>query len=521
MRHALVAALTATGGAMRRWGLRTGRSRSRGSSVMVMVDGAHQRLPHADRPPGRPRGKSRPRRQRPRRTGPVAPAAIAGSPLPTVVGSSTPRSARILGLDGIRGLAALFVVMNHIFLRAFPGYPATTCTVLGGGIHLRPVRGGRVHRAVRLSRWRSVRPGPGGGSGPSPGLLTGGPGASCRRIGPHWASAFDDVVRSRPAWMGRTRRQVRRRLRPARPRFVPAAIPNRAFWSIAIEAQLYFLLPLLLLMVRRVNALAMVAAVAAIVITVGASRPARGADERRSGPVHPRPRGPVRDRCAGRRDRQPPSERTRRRPWAWLALAAAIPVIALIAEKGSVWTIDHLFWVDLAMGPGHRVPAGCDRHRAPRILAPPSEDPPAAEPWLVLVQPLSDSRADRHRRCLWIGAPQGRARRADLPCPHRGRGAADFGLRPPLRCGVRDPIPAPPGLGAAVGGRHQFTPVAAPSHARRGWQQARRNRRFRIGALTGGAEAGRGAGALTDGPRPARDGSRRGGGTADRRPLHR
>ena len=35
--------------------------------------------------------------------------------------------------------------------------------------------------------------------------------------------------------------------------------PNRAFWSIAIEAQLYFLLPLLLLLVRRVSARAMAA----------------------------------------------------------------------------------------------------------------------------------------------------------------------------------------------------------------------------------------------------------------------
>src|SRR4051794_41557797 len=31
---------------------------------------------------------------------------------------------RLAGLDGIRGLAALFVVVNHVFLRAFPGYPA-------------------------------------------------------------------------------------------------------------------------------------------------------------------------------------------------------------------------------------------------------------------------------------------------------------------------------------------------------------------------------------------------------------
>ena len=38
-------------------------------------------------------------------------------------------------------------------------------------------------------------------------------------------------------------------------------------------------------------------------------------------------------------------------PWAWLALAAATPVIATICWQGSVWTLDHLFWVDLALGP--------------------------------------------------------------------------------------------------------------------------------------------------------------------------
>src|SRR4051794_23422611 len=30
---------------------------------------------------------------------------------------------RLAGLDGVRGLAALFVVVNHVFERAFPGYP--------------------------------------------------------------------------------------------------------------------------------------------------------------------------------------------------------------------------------------------------------------------------------------------------------------------------------------------------------------------------------------------------------------
>ena len=31
------------------------------------------------------------------------------------------RPGRVVGLDGIRGLAALYVVVYHIFLRAWPG----------------------------------------------------------------------------------------------------------------------------------------------------------------------------------------------------------------------------------------------------------------------------------------------------------------------------------------------------------------------------------------------------------------
>jgi peptidoglycan/LPS O-acetylase OafA/YrhL len=38
-------------------------------------------------------------------------------------------------------------------------------------------------------------------------------------------------------------------------------------------------------------------------------------------------------------------------PWAWLALAAAAPVLATIWWRGSVWTLDHLLWIDLALGP--------------------------------------------------------------------------------------------------------------------------------------------------------------------------
>src|SRR4051812_8196900 len=45
------------------------------------------------------------------------------TPTPSVPEDGDPARQRLAALDGVRGLAALFVVVNHVFLRAFPGYP--------------------------------------------------------------------------------------------------------------------------------------------------------------------------------------------------------------------------------------------------------------------------------------------------------------------------------------------------------------------------------------------------------------
>ena len=50
---------------------------------------------------------------------------------------------------------------------------------------------------------------------------------------------------------------------------VGAPSPNRSFWSMAVEAQLYIAFPLLLLMVRRWGAIVMVATVTLVVAAVG------------------------------------------------------------------------------------------------------------------------------------------------------------------------------------------------------------------------------------------------------------
>src|SRR5206468_7975836 len=128
-----------------------------------------------------------------------------------------------------------------------------------------------------------------------------------------------------------------------------APSPNGAFWSIAIEAQLYLFLPLMLLFIRRVSALAMLVAVAVPVLAIGLLTPHSA--------------------LVGMLMRFTPqfavgfalgvvaagvlatANRRRAWPWHWLALAAAVPVVALIAAKGSVWTVHHYFWIDLAISP--------------------------------------------------------------------------------------------------------------------------------------------------------------------------
>jgi peptidoglycan/LPS O-acetylase OafA/YrhL len=264
--------------------------------------------------------------------------------------TAAPRRLRLAGLDGIRGLAALYVVVNHVFLRAFPGYPTdhapfwaawfiygrfavVVFIVLSGfSLALSPVRHGWRVDSVKRFAWRRA----------------------LRILPPYWAAlAFSLAV----AWL----------IVPQPGHGVPDATsvlvngflvqnivgahsPNAAFWSMAVEAQLYLVFPLLVLVARRRGAMVMLAAVTAVVAAVGIF-----------GPHIPRVDTFV--------IQSPPdlaalfavgvlaagivgaSASHRSWPWPRLALAAAAPVVAVIWWQGSVWTLDHLYWVDLALGP--------------------------------------------------------------------------------------------------------------------------------------------------------------------------
>ncbi len=285
--------------------------------------------------------------------------------------AATPISrGRLVGLDGIRGIAALFVVFNHIFLRAWPGYPVDHAPfwagwfiygrfavvifiVLSGfSLAVSPVRaGGRLDSVGKFANRRAWR-----------------------ILPPYWAALVFSLlmtwfVAAQPLWPvpdGKSALVYGLMVQDV----FPVAIPNRAFWSIAIEAQLYVIFPVLLLLVRRVHPLAMLATVALPIVTIGllAPREVWANTVLTQGTPDLAVLFAIGVVAAGV---LAPGNRLARWPWAWLALAAATPVAALIAVKGSVWTIDNLFWVDLAWGPavGCLLAAVVSGHPAPVVRA--------------------------------------------------------------------------------------------------------------------------------------------------------
>ncbi|HEY6276316.1 MAG TPA: acyltransferase [Streptosporangiaceae bacterium] len=283
---------------------------------------------------------------------------------PLTTGSATPamattRPGRVVGLDGIRGLAALFVVLSHIFERAWPGYPANPAPFWAAWM----IYGrGAVAMFIVLSGF-SLGLGPARSGWRFKSIATYAHRRAWRILPPYWAALGFSLVMTwyvlaQPGWPvpnGKSAVVYGLLVQDAFSQghhagFWAAGSPNRAFWSIAVEAQLYFLLPLLLLLVRRVSARAMVGLVAAIVVTIGLLGP--HVPLMNSALVKFTPDLAVLFAvgllAAGI---VTADERIRSRPWAGYALAATVPAIALMVVKGSTWSNLNLFWLDLAWAP--------------------------------------------------------------------------------------------------------------------------------------------------------------------------
>jgi peptidoglycan/LPS O-acetylase OafA/YrhL len=256
---------------------------------------------------------------------------------------------RVTGLDGLRGLCALYVLLFHCWAYTFRGFPRYRgpewLSWLGFGrlavVMFLVVSGFSLATAAARNDWR-----------------LGGLGRYARRrawriLPAYWAAlAFSLVI----AWT------VVRQPHSAEPTsesvvvyalllqdLIAAPTPNGAFWSISVEALLYGLLPLLVLLCRWINPAAMLAVVTLPVVVIGfavfdGSPPQ---DDNWLAPhlVPAFAAGVVAAGVAATGDR------FRRVPWAVLSVLAAAPVGFLVLRQGSAWMVGHYYWVDLAVAP--------------------------------------------------------------------------------------------------------------------------------------------------------------------------
>ncbi|MGV9561115.1 acyltransferase family protein [Streptomyces sp. NPDC003480] len=257
--------------------------------------------------------------------------------------------AHVRGLDGLRGLAALYVVLFHCRLLSFPGFPHDSgpawlgwmmygriavvffLVLSGFSLALSPARNGwRLGGAARFLRRRAWRILPPYWAALAFSLLIAYFVVPASHFGPPNGSTipvYGLVVQD----------------------MVMAPTPNGAFWSIGVEAELYLLFPLLLLVRRRLGAVALVAGVTLLAVIRGLSaahaNPAEGMNWLTPNLAPVFVAGLVGAGIITAPDR------IRRLPWHWAALLAAAPPLALVIAKGPAWTVSHYFWIDLAVIP--------------------------------------------------------------------------------------------------------------------------------------------------------------------------
>lgn len=263
----------------------------------------------------------------------------------------TSRPDRVPWVDGVRGAAACFVVLHHIWLASWPYFPenrgpwwlgwalyghlavAVFIVVSGFSLGLAPARRGwalgrgGMRRFLRRRAWRILPP--------------------------YWAALVLSMLTVALVTGSRTGAEVTAKTAVVYGLLVQdvvgAPVPNGTFWSIALEWQIYFLFPLVLLVARRFGLRwAVLLSGVAVLLAHGLARevPALA----RLDQLLPQFFGLfVLGVAAARATARPPSPEVAQAVAAGTAgLFAAFVGYAAVA--GSPTVVAHYFWIDLLVG---------------------------------------------------------------------------------------------------------------------------------------------------------------------------
>ena len=277
---------------------------------------------------------------------------MTASPSPDAAVKASSHTRRVDWLDGVRGAAAMFVVLHHIWLASWPKFPrnvgpwwvgwmlyghlavAVFIVVSGFSLTLAPMsRGaslsGGARRFLRRRAWRILPP--------------------------YWAALiFSAILTWTLVQPGLGIAAITKGflvhgllLQDA----VGIAAPNGAFWSIAVEWQIYFAFPLILWLARRTNFGTSVLCTIGVVLT---ARELTQLGSPLSKINHLTPQflalfamGVLAVHLGG-----DGRAMKLRRPLATAGLIAVGAFVALAVIEGSVWVVDRYFWIDLLFGTG-------------------------------------------------------------------------------------------------------------------------------------------------------------------------
>lgn len=255
---------------------------------------------------------------------------------------------RVAWLDGVRGAAAVFVVLHHIWLSTWSDFPrnagpwwvepllyghlavAVFIVVSGYSLALGPLRRGWE---LPLGRFLTRR--------------------AWRILPPYWTALVVSTVvvgvliqSQLPATtLGKGFLVHGLLLQDVFGSFSP----NGAFWSIAVEWQVYFCFPLMLWLARR-HALATAVLVTVAVVVVAHLLAIAVAPLSRIDHLTPQFLAlfalGVLAADLGQRD----LSATVRRRLRWAAIAGLVILVAAALAAGSIWMVAQFFWVDLFFG---------------------------------------------------------------------------------------------------------------------------------------------------------------------------